>query len=531
MFVQRIVVIGCLAGMTFACDSSSERAARIEYSIPPQLAAAPNPDVPLVASISVATSVPTSVEIALSDGNDHSFTVDSRAPAESHDIPILGLKAGRTYDVQVAAAHVSGSRAEWSDSLSLTTPPLPDNFPPIEVRQSIPEAMEPGFTMFSAREGGSGDHFVVIVDDAGDVVWYAEGAINRGVVLLENGNLLGGRASPNGWVEYTLMGEVVSAWFAAQSEEGLPGDTPVDVFSMHHDFIALPNGNFMAIARDIRMVDNYPVNDTDPTQTATREVLDDPIVEFQPDGTVVGVWSQMDRLNPTRIGYGAATVVRGLGADWSHTNGVWYDPNDDTFMTSVRQQDAVVKYSRATGDLVWILGNHDNWQGFEQYLLSPIGSPFAWQWHQHAPMVTSSGTILMFDNGNERASPFTGDPRLPASANYSRAVEYRVDESAMTVEQVWEWGLNQSGEQLYAPFVGDADELTGTGNVLINFAGLCTVDGVYSDDVRGCHRSMRIIEIERGATDRVVFDLLIDDAATDGWFGYRAERIPSLYAN
>jgi hypothetical protein len=40
---------------------------------------------------------------------------------------------------------------------------------------------------------------------------------------------------------------------------------------------------------------------------------------------------------------------------------------------------------------------------------------------------------------------------------------------------------------------------------------------------------VRIIEIERGATDRVVFDLEIDDASTGGWIGYRAERIPSLY--
>jgi hypothetical protein len=178
---------------------------------------------------------------------------------------------------------------------------------------------------------------------------------------------------------------------------------------------------------------------------------------------------------------------------------------------------------------VWILGNHDNWQGFEQYLLSPVGSPFEWQWHQHAPMTTSAGTVLLFDNGNVKASPFTGDVPVRPSANWSRAVEYRIDEETMTVEQVWDWGLPQSGEQLYAPFVGDADYLPETGNVLIDFAGLCTIDDVPSESIRRCHKRVRIIEIERGATDRVVFDLQIDDAATGGWIGYRAERIPSLY--
>ena len=144
-------------------------------------------------------------------------------------------------------------------------------------------------------------------------------------------------------------------------------------------------------------------------------------------------------------------------------------------------------------------------------------------------MVTPSGTVLLYDNANFRASPFTGLPTTIASANYSRAVEYRVDEETMTVEQLWEWGLPQSGEQLYTPFVGDADHMPETGNVLIDFAGLCTINGVPSDTIRDCHKNLRIIEIERGATDRVVFDLQIDDPATGGWIGYRAERIPSLY--
>ena len=47
--------------------------------------------------------------------------------------------------------------------------------------------------------------------------------------------------------------------------------------------------------------------------------------------------------------------------DWSHTNAVFYDEKDGTFVLSARRQDAVYKVTR-DGELVWILGNHDNWR-------------------------------------------------------------------------------------------------------------------------------------------------------------------------
>ena len=466
----------------------------------------------------------------LTDGADHSFMVESSGSASIHNIPIFGMKAGRTYEARIAA-HVAGSRSDWTEVLSWDTPPLPDDFPPLQVLVSIPEAMEPGFTLFDIRPAGGDSRMLVIVDEIGDVVWYADDNVGSATVMLDNGNLLTRRTTTPAWMEYTLLGVSVAAWASAQGPADpavLPGDIPVDIFQMHHDVVAMPSGNFLSVAHDNRTVDNFPTDSSDPDVRETQRLLGDPIVEYQSDGTVVEVWHQLDLLNPTRIGYGSNSLIGGA-ADWGHGNAVWYDPVDDAILTSLRNQDAVVKFSRATGELVWILGNHANWEGFEQYLLSPIGSPFEWQWHQHAPMVTPSGTVLLYDNANFRASPFTGLPTTIASANYSRAVEYRVDEETMTVEQLWEWGLPQSGEQLYTPFVGDADHMPETGNVLIDFAGLCTINGVPSDTIRDCHKNVRIIEIERGATDRVVFDLQIDDPATGGWIGYRAERIPSLY--
>jgi arylsulfate sulfotransferase len=96
-----------------------------------------------------------------------------------------------------------------------------------------------------------------------------------------------------------------------------------------------------------------------------------------------------------------------------------YDPSDDSIIVSVRHQDAIVKFSRSTGQLKWILATHENWPvELQPFLLTPVGAPFEWHYHPHAPMVTRSGTVLLFDNRNNRASPFDGRQRLQGSENY-----------------------------------------------------------------------------------------------------------------
>ena len=85
--------------------------------------------------------------------------------------------------------------------------------------------------------------------------------------------------------------------------------------------------------------------------------------------------------------------------------------------------------------------------------------------------MTPTGTILCFDNGNHRALPFA-EP-LAGEENYSRVVEFKVDEQAKTVEQVWSFGDGDGpGEGLYGCYQGGAYRLPKTGNTFMNF-GWC----------------------------------------------------------
>ena len=204
----------------------------------------------------------------------------------------------------------------------------------------------------------------------------------------------------------------------------------------------------------------------------------DTVVQFARDGSVVGEWSLADMLDTRRIGYDAVEhdskwdhLFGQDTHDWTHANAVFYDEATDGILVSTRHQDAVVRFDRATGEPTWILGPRKNWgPEYRHLLLEPIGpEPFIWNYHQHAVNVTDEGTVLVFDNGNNRASPY--DWQLPDELNRSRAVEFRIDPVAMTVEKVWSYGEVRE-PALFGNGQGLAEWQPNTGNVLILFSSI-----------------------------------------------------------
>ena len=111
-------------------------------------------------------------------------------------------------------------------------------------------------------------------------------------------------------------------------------------------------------------------------------------------------------------------------------------------------------------------------------------------------------------------------------------VEYRVDEAKKTVKQTWVYG-GDDAEAFYSPFLGDADALPKTGNVLVTDGGrVVDNQGIPSDEILSGHKWARIFEITRDVSPRKVFELYIQAPHPVGFAGcsvYRADRIPSLY--
>jgi arylsulfate sulfotransferase len=158
--------------------------------------------------------------------------------------------------------------------------------------------------------------------------------------------------------------------------------------------------------------------------------------------------------------------------DWFHHNTITWDESDDTIIISGRHQSTVAKISWPDGEIKWILAPHYGWLPmFEKYLLTPIGEGFEWSFQQHAPEILpdldgnpETIDILLFDNGNQR---FAVDPEIQRAITageiskpelYSRMVHYRINESDMTIQQIWQFG-KEYGNTLYSSAHGDADLL------------------------------------------------------------------------
>ena len=482
---------------------------------------------PLAGVLSLKTDIPSRVAIAVDDGttvwerNFYDYGTD-------HSVPLFGFKPGRTNEITVTVYDKYQNTFTAAAPLKFVTGDLPADFPNITLLQSDPSAMEPGYTLFVADvfyENGFGSQFyAIIVDDSGEVVWYNVPPPTFDIRQLENGNLF--VTAPASFVEFNLLGQTVNSWVAPL--------LPLDI----HEGLPTSHGTILYLNDAVESVPNFPSSVTDPNgPTFTADVLYQKVVEISmTNSEVVNAWSPIDVLDPRRASYLFNQATDGLpkpGWDTEHSNAIVEDPRDDSLIVSMRNQNAVVKISRKTGALQWILGPHENWRDqWQPYLLKPVGSPFAWQYGQHAPILTDRGTLILYDDGNFRSSP--PDPTVTDSQNYTRAVEYSINESTMEVTQVWEYGSTNRGEWLYTGFEGNAEPEPRTGNVLIDFAAVSYVDGKAPSSLGPSVFMARFKEVTHDTPAEVVFDLAVTEydklgSPAQNCTVYRTHRIPDLY--
>jgi arylsulfate sulfotransferase len=522
--IRRIDYIKHFIVIPFALTSMllSQAAWSLEVTQGPSIVMDPNGVTPLAGVVQLTTDVPSRTRIAVSNGID-SWTREFAEFETEHSVPVLGLKPNSSYSVEVTIVDEVGESMVLLPALEAVTDQLPADFPNISVLHSNPTMMKPGFTLLDRINRGLGDTpdrtlptYSIILDNAGEVVWYSTAGW-RDMEQLQNGNLTYFRGAGI-FDEMDLLGNI------QQSVE-------FDAGLIHHDVSPTSTGTQLSLTRESVVVEGYPTNYNDPNApTQTVSIEDNPIVEFSPEGDLLHTWRLTDMLDPTRIGFHSLYQVSNGDLDWAHANAVLYDPSDDSIIVSVRHQDAIIKFLRSSGELKWILANHDNWpDDLQPFLLSPIGAPFEWHYHAHAPMITASGTLLLFDNGNNRASPFDGREPIQDGENYSRAVEYMIDEENMEVQQVWEYGT-QANQIYYSASVGDADSVNSTDNVLITYGDIRYVDGVSSADLGMGSLHTRIIEVDHNTPAQKVFEVAIYNTTPGSHMKvYRSERIPDLY--
>ena len=471
----------------------------------------PNPSgyAPLTAEVSFLTSRAVHVEVVV-EGLEGGEDVVGRFDYQ-HDqvtLPILGLYPS-THN-RVILRFISGSNTLIAQNeLMIEAPDIISDLPRIDFEVLRQSAIKPGMNLVSYF--GHNSEFTpqrpFMFDSQGVIRWYLDFRehpslsslfFDDGVERLANGNLLFGDGSTDRIIEMDMLGRIVDTW-------SMPG------FGFHHLVIEKPGGNFIATVNK-----------------QGSSTVEDHIIEIgRTSHTIVREWDLRQSLQ-----YGRRAWPANFGdqdVDWFHANGVVYDPSDDTIIVSGRTQ-GTIKLSM-DNEVVWIVAPHRGWStsgngvDLNSKLLQPLGADgeaildedvldgrsnhpdFEWAWYQHAPELMPDGSLLLFDNGDNR--------NYSSSERYSRAVQFRIDESAGTIEQVWQYGKDR-GEETFSRIVSDVDYHADKDNIVFMPGAI----------VSGAAPNGKMIEIDY-STGEVLFEATITPpiAAFDLITFHRVERL------
>ncbi len=489
----------------------------------------PSVNAPLAGLLQVTSDVPSRVSVQMSNGTNlwqRNFYDYSTA----HSIQLLGFMPRTTNSILVTVYDKQRNASTAPQPLTFITPALPQFFPVYTILTNNPAAMEPGYMFFTIRNNSAAQAFITMMDNNGNVVWYmrAPNFLVVDVQFLDNGNIfIPGPAAQ--FTEYDMLGNTLQTWTA-------PSNYPINT----HDGYPTAHGTILYLSDQTRVVSNFPTSDTVPNApTVTTNIDDNPAVELSiTNSGVLHTWSPIDLglLDPTRVTYLTYDAPSpSYGVDNEHANALVEDTNDNSLIISMRNQNEVVKFDRTSGQVKWILGSPTNWgSAWQPYLLTPVGTPFDWNYGQHAPNISAQGTVLVYNDNNYAASPF--DTLVPDQNNFSSGIEYSIDTTNMEVSEVWNssWQTNQ--DRLFTPYIGRVQSLTKTTNVLVNFGAITYINGAHPSPYAAGATMVRIKEYTHDAVPQVVFDADFfnytnTSPAYAGNFCYRAFQIPDLYVH
>lgn len=454
---------------------------------------------PLSALLLFQTETAMKVDLAVAGKDEESTIKNSFAEyTTQHSISVLGLYADTENQVTVTLTDEAGTSVE--KKVTIKTGALPDSIAKIDVKEADSQKMELGdseltFVVPSTKRAYG-------FDVNGDVRWYSSRYNSHIFSELDNGNLLYLTKTSNSAETYNVLletdylGKLYHRYdFSSASAENETGDNKGETTVIHHDGIELPTGNLLLTVND------------------GSDYIEDTMIELDRETGEIEKTIDLKSVLPESFYQDYDSTSREDGKiDWFHQNSVDYDEADNSIIISGRHQDTVMKMDYATSEIQWIMGDSSGWpESYQKYFLN--GEVKA-SGGQHAAIVlpdqddnAATTDILYYDNN---ISVTRGDE--DTSEKYSEARQVRVNEEAMTIEEIWDFG-EDLGKAYYTRIIGSARYLGTTGNRLVNF-------GYRADG-----KTSSIMEVsEEGET---VFNVDLTDFPTSAW-AYRAERF-SLY--
>jgi hypothetical protein len=381
-----------------------------------------NPDNVLSAWVRWTTDRPATSRIEFGEGAPDRYASGSDEAVTDHEVLLFGVRAETEIQLQAISRAEDGGEGR-SEVTPYTTSTPPFEGARFELSNHDPDRAQPGWTLTNLVLGSTlAPTIAVMLDEEGQPIWYhrmGDGVGSGDVeVSLVDGDdpanqrvLIGGGvaayASPR---EVDMAGRVI--WEGPQQPEGLFAEG-----GMHHSFRRTDAGTYLAL--------RYAFD---------GQQLFDRVDELDTEGEAVWSWRSIDHTGA-------------LGDDYPHGNNAMLGSDGDTVYFSSRYTSSLFKLDRDSGDVLWRLGEDGDF-AFEGEHATP------WFLQAHARQLLPGGGVLLYDNG-------AVDER-----EWSRAVEYAVDEDTMTASIAWEYPGELAEDDWFTFAWGDADRLE-NGNTLI----------------------------------------------------------------
>lgn len=361
---------------------------------------------PLTALILFKTEEKTGVKITVK-GKDTLYDISNELDEQTttHRVPVIGLYADYENTVLLELTDADNNTIS-SKEIKIQTDKLPEslnNMVKVE-KHTVKSAYD--LTLVTGQSCTNPFSY----DEAGEIRWViTETGGSNGVFPLSNGRFIyqtgdylvpsHEKPHPSNLYEMDYLGRAYRQYFVEQG--------------VHHDVSEkTPDGNLLIITN------------------SNQNYVEDVVMELDREtGKVIKKLDLKDVLGD---------YFRNQ-TDWVHTNTISYDEDSDTVLLSPRNTHSAIKVNWSTGELVWILGNPEIWEGsgLEDKVLKPSGN-IVWHYQQHAvyQIDPTEGKdnldyYIMFDNHwNTARKVDCFDNRKD-----SYTLIYSVDEDNFTVSQ------------------------------------------------------------------------------------------------
>ncbi|MGY5876601.1 MAG: aryl-sulfate sulfotransferase, partial [Candidatus Thorarchaeota archaeon] len=200
----------------------------------------------------------------------------------------------------------------------------------------------------------------------------------------------------------------------------------------------------------------------------------DDIVEYSNAGVEQWRWNSSFHIPFNETEYTLRNERGRRGAEYYHTNSIFWDMEEDVIYYNARNLDTFYKINKTSGEIIWAAGRMGD---LDLYDISGEKRSSLW-YHSHAVEMVSPNRFVMFDND------YWNLTRRNKYGGTSRLIEISIDDENMRAREEWVWVAPQDYSSV---LLGDADRMP-NGNTIGTF-------GFRSDALGFRYTGPRITEV------------------------------------